>query len=148
MRLSARNEYKPSIPTASMADIAFLLIIFFMLTITYEVDKTQPLLPKTVLRQVIPKKAAYVSVEQGGQLRVSNGEEISVVVPGVEDVLAFAATIIARDPTKDFVLKADSGTEYRHVDQVIDALKRAKVKVIYLLSDAEAVDNSPLEDKP
>ena len=142
MRLRARNEYQPSIPTASMADIAFLLIIFFMLTITYEVDKTTPLLPKTELRLVIPKKAAYVSIERGGQLRVSNGEEIAVVVPGVEDVLAFAATIIARDPTKDFVLKADAGTEYRHVDQVIDALKRAKVKVIYLLSDAEAVDNS------
>ncbi len=142
MRLSAKNEYKPSIPTASMADIAFLLIIFFMLTITYEVDKTSPTLPRTELRLVIPKKAAYVSIEQGGQLRVSNGEEISVVVPGVEDVLAFAATIIARDPTKDFVLKADAGTEYRHVDQVIDALKRAKVKVIYLLSDAEQADET------
>ena len=143
MRLSARKEYKTSIPTASMADIAYILIIFFMLTITYEVDKTSPTLPRTELRLVIPKKAAYVSIEQGGRLRVSNGDEISVVVPGVEDVLAFAATIIARDPAKDFVLKADSGTEYRHVDQVIDALKRAKVKVIYLLSDAEqAVDDT------
>ena len=145
MRLGAKNKFEPSIPTASMADIAFLLIIFFMLTITYEVDKTQVSLPRTDIRLEIPKKAAYVSVDSSGRLRVSSGEEMSALVPGVEDVLSFAASITATDPTKDFVLKADSGTEYRHVDQVIDALKRAKVKTIYLLSDQElAEDATPI----
>ena len=67
---------------------------------------------------------------------------MSALVPGVEDVLSFAASIIATDPSKDFVLKADSGTDYRHVDQVIDALKRAKVKVIYLLSDQELAEDA------
>jgi len=145
MRLGAKNKFQPAIPTASMADIAFLLIIFFMLTITYEVDKTQVALPKTDIRMEIPKKAAYVSVDDGGRLRVSNGEEMSALVPGVEDVLSFAASIIATDPSKDFVLKADAATDYLHVDQVIDALKRAKVKTIYLLSEQElAEDATPI----
>ena len=142
MRLRSKNAFAPSIPTASMADIAFLLIIFFMLTITYEVDKTQMVIPKTEIRLEVPKKAAYVSVDASGRLRVSNGEEMSAIVPGVEDVLSFAAGVIAIDPEKAFVLKADSQTEYRHVDQVIDALKRAKVGMIYLLSEAETVDSS------
>ena len=142
MRLGARNKFQPAIPTASMADIAFLLIIFFMLTITFEVDKTQVTLPRTDIRMEIPKKAAYISVDAGGQLRVSNGDEMAVVVPGVEDVLSFAASIIATDPSKDFVLKADSDTDYRHVDQVIDVLKRAKVKVIYLLSDQKLAEDA------
>ena len=38
------------IPTASMADIVFLLIIFFVLTFNVEVDKTRVDLPKTNLR--------------------------------------------------------------------------------------------------
>ncbi len=142
MRLGAKNKFQPRIPTASMADIAFLLIIFFMLTITYEVDKTQLALPKTDIRLEIPKKAAYVSIEANGVLRVSNGEETSVLVPGVEDVLSFAATIVATDPIKAFVIKADTDTPYRHVDQVLDALKRAKVEIIYLLSDQQLVDTA------
>jgi biopolymer transport protein ExbD len=140
MRLQARLRTQASIPTASMADIAFLLIIFFMVTITFEVDKTQVTLPKTQLRFEVPKKAAYVSVDQEGRLRVSSGEEMSALVPGVEDVLSFAAGVIASDPSKAFVIKADTGTEYRHIDAVIDALKRAKVEVIYMLSVQETIE--------
>jgi len=122
-----------------MADIAFLLIIFFMVTITFEVDKTQVTLPRTDLRLEIPKKAAYISVTKEGAIRVSNGEEISVVVPGPEDVLSFAAGVVASAPDKEFVLKADKDVPYRYVDQVIDALKQSKAKVIYLLSEQEIV---------
>jgi biopolymer transport protein ExbD len=140
MLLRARLTTQASIPTASMADIAFLLIIFFMVTITFEVDKTQVSLPKTQLRYEVPKKAAYVSIDQDGRLRVSSGEEMSALVPGVEDVLSFAAGVVASDPSRAFVIKADTETEYRHVDQVIDALKRAKVEVIYMLSVQETID--------
>ena len=80
-----------------MADIAFLLIIFFMVTINFEVDKTQVYLPKTEIRLEIPKKAAYISITENGQIRVSSGEEISVPVTGAEDVLSFAAIAALED---------------------------------------------------
>ena len=140
MRLQARSTQNQGIPTASMADIAFLLIIFFMVTINFEVDKTQVYLPKTQIRLEIPKKAAYISITEAGQIRVSSGEEISVPVPGAEDVLSFAAGVVATDPTKPFVLKADKNVPYSYVDRVIDALKQAKAEVIYLLSEQETVD--------
>ena len=127
------------IPTASMADIAFLLIIFFMLTITFEVDKTQVALPKTAIRMEVPKKAAYISVTENGQIRVSDGEEVSSLVPGPEDVLSFAAEVLASNPDKEFVLKADREVPYETIDRVIDALKQAKARVIYLLSQQETV---------
>ena len=142
MRLQARSVQNTGIPTASMADIAFLLIIFFMVTISFEVDKTQVGLPKTELRFEIPKKSAYVSVTENGQIRVSGGDEISVPVPGPQEVLSFAADVVRRDPSKAFVLKADREASYRHVDGVIDALKQAKAEVIYLLSEQETVDDS------
>ncbi len=130
------------IPTASMADIAFLLIIFFMLTITFEVDKTQVALPKTAIRMEVPKKAAYISVTENGQIRVSDGEEVSSLVPGPEDVLSFAAEVLASNPDKEFVLKADREVPYETVDRVIDALKQAKAQVIYLLSQQETVNGA------
>ena len=140
MRLFVRSTQNQGIPTASMADIAFLLIIFFMVTINFEVDKTQVLLPKTALRLEIPKKSAYISITEAGLIRVSSGEEVSVLVPGPEDVLSFATTVVAVDPSKAFVLKADSTVPYSYVDKVIDALKQAKAEVIYLLSEQETVD--------
>ena len=142
MRLKARSVQNSAIPTASMADIAFLLIIFFMVTISFEVDKTTVSLPTTEIRLEIPKNAAYISVTSTGTIRVSSGEEISVVVPGVEDVLSFAATVVAADPGKPFVLKADRNVPYRYVDRVIDSLKQAKAEVIYLLSEQETVDSA------
>ena len=134
-----RNVQNEGIPTASMADIAFLLIIFFMVTITFEVDKTQVTLPRTDLRFEIPKKAAYISITPSGQIKVSNGEEVSVPVPGPEDVLSFAAGVVSQQPDKEFVLKADKDVPYRYVDQVIDALKQSKAKVIYLLSEQKII---------
>lgn len=144
MRLTAhQRKFEAVIPTASMADIAFLLIVFFMVTITFEVDKTQVTLPTTQLRFEVPKKSAYISVTEAGQIRVSSGEEVSVPVPGVEDVLSFAAGVVATDPQKAFVLKADEGVPYDTIDKTIDALKRAKVSVIYLLSQQETIEGAP-----
>ncbi len=141
MKLKATIEHKPSIPTASMADIAFLLIIFFMLTITFEVDKTQVKLPKTTLRHEIPKQSAYVSIDPNGRIRVSNGTEASVLVSAADDVFSSAAQVIARDPMKVFVIKSDGDVNWERVDEVIDALKRAKVRDVYLLSDQRTVDD-------
>ncbi len=139
MKIQSRSVQNSGIPTASMADIAFLLIIFFMVTISFEVDKTTVSLPITDIRLEIPKGAAYISVTEAGTIRVSSGEEISVVVPGVEDVLSFAATVVASAPDRAFVLKADRNVPYLYVDRVIDSLKQAKVEVIYLLSNQETV---------
>lgn len=140
MRLKTRSVQNTGIPTASMADIAFLLIIFFMVTISFEVDKTQVTLPETDIRIEIPKQAAYVSVTENGQIRVSSGEEISVPVPGPDEVLSFAAGVVQNDPSKPFVLKADKDVPYQYVDGVIDSLKQAKAQVIYLLSNQDTVD--------
>jgi biopolymer transport protein ExbD len=124
-----------------MADIAFLLIIFFMVTISFEVDKTTVTLPKTEIRLEIPKQSAYVSITGAGLIKVSAGDEISVGVPGPEEVLSFAAGVVQNDPSKAFVLKADAEVPYRYVDSVIDALKQAKAQTIYLLSEQETVES-------
>jgi len=137
MRLHQRHKSQPVIPTASMADIAFLLIVFFMVTISFEKDKTQVELPKTQLRFEIPKVAAYVAVNEQGTIRVTTGDEMSVPVEAA-DVVSFAANVVAMDPARPFVLKADSDVRYEQIDKILDSLKQAKVKLIYLLSDAKA----------
>lgn len=143
MRLIASKRQDAVIPTASMADIALLLIIFFLVTFQIEVDKAQVDLPQTGIRLEVPKESAYISVTEIGEIRVSSGDEISVIVGGPDDVLSFAASVVAQNPEKTFVLKADEQTPYQYVDRVIDALKQAKARTIYLLSEQESVTAAP-----
>jgi biopolymer transport protein ExbD len=132
--------------TASMADIVFLLIVFFVLTYKVEVDRTKMDLPDTWIRNKIPEKAAVISIAPPDDMtapltvRVSTGEEMSLPVSTNEEVVTFASTEVARNPHKEFIIKADEQVPYEHVDAVLDALKQSKVKNIYLLSEQKTVD--------
>jgi biopolymer transport protein ExbD len=121
--------------TASMADIVFLLLVFFILTYKVEVDRTKMDLPDTWVRSKVPEKAAVISIAPPDDItapltvRVSTGEEMSLPVSTNEEVVTFASTE-----------KADEQVPYEHVDAVLDALKQSKVKNIYLLSEQKTVD--------
>ena len=130
--------------TGSMADIIFLLIIFFVITYKVEVDKTKMELPDTMVRATIPEseKPAWISIasrSEGYLIRVSTGEEMSLPIGTDEELVTFASTEVARDPEKDFIIKADQEVPYERFDAVLDSLKQSKVKNIYLLSDQKTV---------
>jgi biopolymer transport protein ExbD len=126
--------------TASMADIVFLLIVFFVLTYKVEVDRTKMELPDTWVRINVPEKAAVISISPPNAsppltIRVSTGEEMSLPVSTDEEIVTFASTEVAQNPDKEFIVKADETVPYERVDAVLDALKQSKVKFIFLLSD-------------
>lgn len=131
--------------TASMADIVFLLIVFFVLTYKVEVDRTKMDLPDTWVRMKVPEKAAVISISPPNAsppltVRVSTGEEMSLPVSTDEEIVTFASTEVAQNPDKEFIVKADAAVPYERVDAVLDALKQSKVKFIYLLSDQKTVN--------
>ena len=126
--------------TASMADIVFLLIVFYVLTWKVEVDRTRMNLPDTWIRVNLPEdeKPAVISIaprSEGYLSRVSTGEEMSLPVSTDEEVVTFASTEVAKNPQKAFVIKADQEVPYERFDAVLDALKQSKAKYIYLLSE-------------
>ena len=84
-----RREMESEIPTSSMADIAFLLIIFFMVTTVHEVDRTSVNLPLAKIREEAEKGSAFVvlgKMKSGDteQLiyKFSDGEAMSKVISG------------------------------------------------------------------
>jgi biopolymer transport protein ExbD len=107
-----------------MADIVFLLLVFFILTYKVEVDRTKMDLPDTWIRSKVPEKAAVISIAPPDDItapltvRVSTGEEMSLPVSTTEEVVTFASTEVARDPNKEFIIKADEQVPYEHVDAV------------------------------
>lgn len=135
----------PNIPTASMADIAFLLIIFFMVTTKFDVDRTRVDLPKSAIRSEVPKGSAYVVIYKDEtsnySYKFSNGEDMSEQVPDLGALNAEIISVAAADPTTPFVVKAEAETPYQHIDDTMELLRQAGVENLVLLTEQRTVED-------
>jgi len=138
MNLRAPKRAEAYLPTASMADIAFLLIVFFMVTTTITVDRTAVDLPSSLERVEVPKDAAVIAIEEDGVIHFSDGEEDSRVI-NPQDILPSAAFIMSKNSLKFFLIKADGNVEYLHIDRVMEQLRQASVRNIAMLTAQEGV---------
>ena len=95
-----------------MADIAFLLIIFFMVTISFEVDKTQVVLPKTDLR-LRDSEEGRIHLDHREPAR-SGSRAVRRSAFRSPDRKRFSPSppVSSPDPGKAFVLKADKDVPY------------------------------------
>jgi len=137
MKFARNVRPQAVIPTASMADIAFLLIIFFMVTTVYDVDRTNVNLPGSNIRVQNEKGSAVVVLHnENGQMqyKFSDGEKMSFLVSGPQDISLEASRLAYGDPTRQFVVKADGDMRYELVDEILDTLRRAGVSNVLLLT--------------
>lgn len=126
-----------AIPTATMADIAFLLIIFFMVTTAYSLDRTPMELPQTEEQEQTAKGAAIISITRDGQFRFSAGEEDAYRIAGIPALAAEIRSVTATNALHPFVIKADRNVPYRVVDQVLEELRNGRAQDVTLLSRGE-----------
>jgi len=127
-----------AIPTATMADIAFLLIIFFMVTTAFSIDHTPLELPETEVQQQTEKDAAVIVIGSDGALRFSPGERDTEAVADVAALLREVREVVARNSLHQFIIKADRGVQYRVIDQVLEQLRLSGASNVALLSRPEA----------
>lgn len=125
------------IPTASMADIAFLLIIFFMVTTAYSLDRTPLELPQTAEQQQTSKGAAIIAITEDGAFRFSAGEEDTSPLGGLDELTTAIRQVTATNRLHQFVIKADRRVKYRVIDQVLEQLRLAGAENVALLSRGE-----------
>jgi biopolymer transport protein ExbD len=139
MKIIKKKKVEAYIPTASMADIAFLLIIFFMVTTTIPVDRTPVDLPVSLQRTEFPEGSAIIAITPEGLINVTEGKMPSHPVRDLSELFAFSVTVLEKDPLHAFVLKADHNVRYELVDLVLEQLRHAKVKKVVLLTEQETV---------
>ena len=105
-----RRKIPSEIPTASLADIAFLLIIFFMLTAAFAAIKglsfgLPPEDPKLMVH-VRPEQALYVKVLADGQYRLNDQpiriEDLGPAIKGKIEQNKNTPVIIDTDPEAPF----------------------------------------------
>ena len=121
MLVEKKKKRHNDIPMASLADIAFLLLIFFLVTTTIDVDRGIGLtLPaKGEETEVRTKNIANLLINAQGEVLLDNEP-----VP-VSDVNKVIALKLQENPLLIVSVKTDRLTKYEIYVQVLDELKIA-----------------------
>jgi biopolymer transport protein ExbD len=119
-----------------MADIAFLLIVFFMVTTAFSLDRTPMELPETREQQQVPKGAAIISITRDAAFRFSAGEQDTQPVAGPDELGGVIRSVTGGN-SHPFVIKADRNVPYRVIDEVLEQLRLAGAENVALLSRGE-----------
>ena len=130
-----RSRQKPEIPTSSMADIAFLLIIFFMLTAVFtsnrglqfqypEDDPNDP--------DVQPEEAIHIKIEAEGQFQVDKNSTTSL-----EEIGGYIQGKMKQSPGKPVIIESNPDVPYYVMVDVFDLLKQLEVKNIAIPTKSE-----------
>lgn len=120
------------IPTASMADIAFLLIIFFMVSTVFARDKgLKMLLPEKQSEtvKIKSKRIIDISINDVGQIYFND-----TPVKNPEELKQKIKSELEKDPKKIVLIKTNVDAPYERMIQVLDVVKQLKVKAVALKS--------------
>jgi len=122
MRFERTSGVPSGIPTASMADIAFLLLIFFMATTIFKLEEGLVVeLPRAEMGERIPRdKVSFVWVDYTGSISINDQ---LITLDSIEPILIRR---LRENPSLIVGLKLDANIPYRITDDVIRQLKRAQ----------------------
>jgi biopolymer transport protein ExbD len=120
MRLDRVTRVSDEIPTASTADIAFLLIIFFMVTTVF--SATRGLDFEIPAKQEIPEE---IQVEEAVYIHVlSDGTyEVDRRPMALDDILGYLKPKLTNWPDKPVMIHAEPDAKYGDMLAVYDILR-------------------------
>ncbi|RPH57310.1 biopolymer transporter ExbD, partial [bacterium] len=120
-----RTEVPAEIPTSSMADVAFLLIIFFLVASFYSVTRgIQFSLPKhdEAALTAEPEAAVLIEIESTGALLVDNKPM------QLADIRSYIGPKLQQNPTKSVILQTSLEAPYQAMTDVFDELRQVGVQ--------------------
>jgi biopolymer transport protein ExbD len=112
------------IPTGSLADLAFLLIIFFMVTAVFASHKgIDAKLPDPEQARDEKPEAVFFEALEDGSFRIDCQPAVR------EDILPYLATRLKRRPDKPIVIYSRPEAPYRTMVAIYDELMQAALPV-------------------
>lgn len=122
-----RDKISEEIPTSSMADIAFLLIIYFMVTTTFAatrgLDFSLPKDDQDTPPMVDKEESVLIEIQPAGVLMVDGK-----VMP-LDAILEYLKPKLERNPRKPVIIRPNPDAEYGYMVDVFDELRQAKDKI-------------------
>ena len=127
MNLRDRHRSAAEIPTSSMADIAFLLIIFFMLTAVFATTEGLEFdLPEDDPTQldVQPEEAIHIKI-------LGEGQHVVDKTPmTLEEMGGYVQMKMQQNPDKPVIIQTEANVPYFVMIDVFDLLKYLEVQNI------------------
>jgi len=127
MKLS-KEKVQATIPTASMADIAFLLLIFFMVTTTFRAETgLQVIIPQVEAAEKMPaRNLTHIWIAKNGLVSI---DDALVSTERISEIMARKRQI---NPDIIVSVKCDKATSYKLVEDVLNEFVDASVLRIHL----------------
>ena len=129
-----RREIPVEIPTASMADVAFLLIIFFLVASFYSVTRgIQFSLPQhdEAALTAEPEAAVLIEIASDSSLRVDDRTMV------LADLKGYIGPKLQQNPTKSVILQTSLDAPYQAMTDVFDELRQVGVQNLVIPTSTE-----------
>jgi biopolymer transport protein ExbD len=137
MGLKKRNKIEASFSMASMTDIIFLLLLFFVISSTMSSPNDIKInLPQSKASTSTKSVIAKVSINEKGQYFVAEGKGKSHEITP-DKLESFIMNLVARDSTTYIALYADQEIAYKEVVRVLDIANQHKIKLVIATKSVE-----------
>ena len=129
-----QSKVSDEIPTSSMADIAFLLLIFFLVTTVFPKDKGLAIvLPEEAEQvEVSQRNILHLIVQPNGIVDVKRGESQQVQQMRPQEIEGLWRQEVTANPNLIAAVKTHPDAPYRFMVDVLDALHTANAERISL----------------
>ncbi|MBE0433113.1 biopolymer transporter ExbD [candidate division WOR-3 bacterium] len=134
MKLREKKVARAGIPTASMGDVAFLILIFFLTSTVFTKDKgLKMLLPEKTTEQeqvkVKPENIVTVSINPAGEAKVKTVDLDQLFTLGQYGEIKgiIEERLLARDTLLVVSVRPSKEAPYKNMIQALDQIKLANV---------------------
>lgn len=135
MTLKRRNKVDASFNMASMTDIVFLLLLFFMITSTMVAPNALKLLLPQSNNQTIAKAITTISITADLKFYINENGELKRVA--FSEIEPFLKNVIKQDDETYLALHADKSVPIEQVVNVMNIAKRYQIKMILATAPEE-----------
>jgi biopolymer transport protein ExbD len=127
--IQRQSKVSDRIPTSSMADIAFLLLIFFLVTTVFDEEKgLRVVLPERSPDsevEVPPKNLLFFLVQPDGRVVVRRGESPQEQVISHREVESIMRQAMGSNPNIIGVVQTSPRARYRDMVNVLNGIQSA-----------------------
>jgi biopolymer transport protein ExbD len=129
-----KQKVSDEVPTSSMADIAFLLLIFFLVTTTFPKDKGLAIvLPEQgETAEVSQNNIIHLIIQPTGIVDVKRGESQQIQQMRADQIEGLWRQAVSDNPNLIAAVKTHPDASYEYMVDVLDALHSANAERISL----------------
>ena len=129
MALKRKTKTEPNFSMASMTDIIFLLLIFFMITSTVVVPNAIKVTLPQSQKQTAAKPQSRVTIDKNLNFYVAFGNQREKQV-SFDDITVFLQERYNQEPEMFVALYADELVPYGEIVKVLDIANKNKFKMV------------------